>query len=102
MPANANPMDIAIATLLDKDLKSCVSTNARSACESTTPQLRQAFTQISQEGIQRQARLAGMMAQKGWYVPPQADQSTINTLMPQLQAATQGLGANAGVDTPVR
>jgi spore coat protein CotF len=96
LPTN-NPVDIAIAGFINKDLKQCVSTNAMSACECTTPELRQAFATISQEGIRRQERLATMMSQKGWYVAPPSDQATINTLMPQLQAATQGLGANAGV-----
>lgn len=93
-----NPMDIAIATLVNKDLKSCVMTCALSACECTSPELRQAFTQISQDGIRRQEQLARMMEQKGWYIPPHADQSTIETLMPQLQMATagiQGVGAGA-------
>lgn len=93
-----NPMDIAIATLVNKDLKSCVTTNALSACECTTPELRQAFSQISQDGIRRQEQLARMMEQKGWYIPPHADQSTMQTLMPQLQMATagiQGVGAGA-------
>lgn len=93
-----NPMDIAIATLVNKDLKSCVMTCALSACECTSPELRQAFTQISQDGIRRQEQLARMMEQKGWYIPPHADQSTIETLMPQLQMATagiQGVGVGA-------
>ncbi|HEY3364512.1 MAG TPA: spore coat protein [Symbiobacteriaceae bacterium] len=89
---NANPLDIAIATLIDKDLKSCASASALSACECSSPELRQAFVQVSQDAVRTQERLSHLMQTKGWYVPPRAEQSTISTLMPQLQAATQGLG----------
>lgn len=95
MNPNANPMDLAIAAYVDKDLKQCVSTTAMSACECSDPELRQTLAQISQDGIRRQAQLAQMLNQKGWYVPPRADQATFNTLMPQLQAATHGLSAIA-------
>lgn len=97
MPQNMpqNSMDIAIATSIDKDLKSCVASCAKSACECTTPELRQAFARISQEGIQRQERLANLMSTKGWYVAPRADHQTMQQLAPQLQAATQGIQAGA-------
>lgn len=91
--AIANPIDLAIAGFLNKDLKQCAATSAMSACECTTPELRQALAQICQENIRRQERLATLMSQKGWYVAPPADPATISTLMPQLQAATQGLAA---------
>lgn len=89
-----NPMDIAIATMLNADLKSCVTTCAKSATECTTPELRRAFAQISQDGIERQERLTNLMSQKGIYVAPRADQETINLLMPQLQAAIAGVNRN--------
>jgi spore coat protein CotF len=95
MPGNLNPMDIAIGTMIDKDLKSCVATNARSACECTSPQLRQEFTRISQEGIHRQERLSNLLMQKGAYVPARIDHQTIQQMMPQLQAAVQGINVTA-------
>lgn len=100
MPATLNPLDIAILTLIDKDLKSCASFAATSACECTTPQLRAALAQISQQAIVEQERLAMLASQKGVYVPPRADQTTIDTLMPQLQAAVQGLGGTAPMVAP--
>lgn len=93
--AETHSRDIAIATFLNKDLKACVTDCARSAVECTTPELRQAFSEIAQDGIDRQERLARLMHQKGWYVAPQAEQETINRLMPQLQAAVAGLGGVA-------
>jgi len=90
-------MDISVATMIDKDLKGCAASSAKSACECTTPELRQMFTAMAQDNIRRQAKLATMMSQKGWYVAPQVDQATVDMMMPQLQAATQGMGMNAGV-----
>lgn len=97
---NANPMDIAMAGLINNDLKHCVTSNALSACECTTPELRQMFASISQEGIRRQEKLSKLMSQKGWYVAPPADQTAMEMLMPQLQAATQGLGAAGAMAAP--
>lgn len=86
------PIDIAIATTVNDQLKASATSCAKAACESSASELRKAFTQISQESIQLQSQLSRMMASKGWYVPPPADQATINQLMPQLQAAMGGLG----------
>jgi spore coat protein CotF len=93
---NSNSLDIAIATMINKDLKGCSTSNALSACECSSPELRQTFAQISQDGIRRQERLSQLMSQKGWYVPPPADQQTHQMLAPQLQAATQGVGTAGG------
>lgn len=99
----ANPLDIAIGTSLNKDLKSSAAASALSACECTSPELRQTFMQISQESIRIQERLARLMHQKGWYVPPRVDQATVSNLIPQVQAAIQGLGGTLPhpAETPV-
>lgn len=97
--ANVNSLDIAIATMLNTDLKNCVASCAKSACECTTPEIRREFARISQEGIERQERLAVLMSQKGIYVAPRADHETVGLIMPQIQAAIAGLQGVAGVTT---
>lgn len=98
-------MDIAIATMINKDLKHCATSTALSACESTVPELRSTLAQISQQSIQRQAELAQMLNQKGIYVAPSADDATISVLAPQLRSAIAGIdttgagGAWAGPGT---
>jgi hypothetical protein len=89
-----NPIDVAIAAFVDKDLKGCASTAALGACECTDPQLRSALAEISQTAIARQAHLASLMMQKGYYVPAPADATTYNTVLPQLQAIAQGVVAS--------
>lgn len=94
-----NQTDLAIATLLNNELKSCAAMSAKSACECVTPEFRNALAAISQDAIRRQERLATIMAQKGWYVAPQADTSTLNMLVPQLQHATRGFDGALGGGT---
>jgi spore coat protein CotF len=96
-----NPLDIAIATAVNKDLKFCVTTCIKSAVEASTPELRQVFTQIATDGVRRQEQLVRMSESKGWYVAPPADQQMINQLAPQLQAAIRGIeGIGVGAGAP--
>lgn len=90
-----NNMDAVIATSLNNNLKSCVTSCAKSATEAVTPEIRRTFAEISQEGIRRQEALVRVMEEKGWYRAPFAEAETIRTLMPQLTTLTAGLDAAA-------
>lgn len=97
---HARAVEIAVATMINKDLKGCITATAKSACECVNPELRNALAQISQDGIRRQRELAKLMERKGYYVPLTADQAALIHLMPQLQAATAGIHAGGGAFTP--
>lgn len=78
-------MDQIVATTCNDSLKACATGFATSAVEASTPQVRQAFVQMSQAAIQRQEQLATMMEQKGWYTPVPAHQQDVQQLLPELQ-----------------
>lgn len=82
-------MDQIVATTCNDSLKLCAKGFAASAVEASTPQVRQAFVQMSQAAIQRQEELAKMMEQKGWYTPVPAHQQDVQQLLPELQSLTQ-------------
>ncbi|HWI60457.1 MAG TPA: spore coat protein [Symbiobacteriaceae bacterium] len=84
--------DIAAATTVNNLLKQCATSTALSACECSSPDLRSTFAEISQTAIRRQEQLSALMMQRGWYVPPVADEATVNALRPQLEIA---MGATA-------
>lgn len=78
-------VDAILATKLNDDLKACASGFARSATETTIPELRQAFAEASQRAIQKQQQLFLLMEKKGWYTPPAARDEDIEQVLPQLQ-----------------
>lgn len=82
--------DAAIATQINSGIKQCITDCARSASEASNPNLRATFAQISQDGIRRQAELAHLMQQKGWYTAPPLNPANIQRIMPQIQAIIQG------------
>lgn len=82
-------MDQIVATSCNDSLKLCAKGFASSAVEASTPQVRQAFIQMSQTAIERQEQLAKMMEQKGWYTPVPAHQQDVQQLLPELQAMVQ-------------
>src|SRR5690554_4399129 len=79
-------MDPIIATKVNDGLKCCASGFALSATEASTPQLRNAFLQASQNAIRRQEELSKIMESRGWYRPPAAHPEDIQAILPQLQA----------------
>lgn len=81
-------MDAVIATNVNTSLKACAAGFARSATECSSPQIRNLMAKASQDAIRRQEQLTALMEQRGWYVPPYADQEDIEDIMPQLQALT--------------
>lgn len=82
-------MDQIVATSCNDGLKACGKGFASSALEASTPQVREAFVQMSQAAIHRQGELAKLMEQKGWYTPVPAHQQDVQQLLPQLQAMVQ-------------
>lgn len=79
-------VDAILATKLNDDLKFCASGFARSATETTIPQLRNAFAEASQKAILSQQQLYTLMEKKGWYRPAAARDEDIQQVLPQLQA----------------
>lgn len=92
--------DQAIATQVNDGLKHCVISCAQSATEASNPSVRQALSDISADGIRRQAKLVQLMETKGWYVPTHANPSDIEQLKPQLQAVAQPQQAKPQGVTP--
>lgn len=82
-------MDQLIATKCNNSLKACAKGFAGSATEASTPQVRQAFMQMSQKAIQMQEELSKMMEQKGWYTPVPAHQEDVQKVLPELKNLTQ-------------
>lgn len=82
-------MDQIFATSCNDHLKQCAKGFASSALEASTPEVRQAFMQMSQAAVERQGQLAKMMQQKGWYTPVAAHEQDIQQLLPELQAIVQ-------------
>lgn len=78
-------VDAILATKLNDDLKTCASGFARSATETTNPELRRAFAEASQKAIQSQEQLFRLMEKKGWYTAPAARDEDIQQVLPQLQ-----------------
>lgn len=82
-------MDPIVATTCNDGLKTCAKGFAASAVEASTPQVRQAFVQMSQAAIDRQEQLSKMMEQKGWYTPVPAHQQDVQQVLPELQGTIQ-------------
>lgn len=79
-------IDAIIATKVNDGLKFCAGGFARSATETTIPQLRNAFAEASQNAIMSQQQLFTIMEKKGWYRPAVARDEDIQQALPQLQA----------------
>lgn len=82
-------MDPIVATTCNDGLKTCAKGFAASAVEASTPQVRQAFVQMSQAAIDRQEQLSKMMEQKGWYTPVSARREDVQQVVNELQQLTQ-------------
>lgn len=79
-------VDAIIATKVNDGLKFCAAGFARSATETTIPQLRNAFAEASRKAIMSQEKLYTLMEARGWYRPPAARSEDIQQTLPQLQA----------------
>ncbi len=87
-------MDQIVATSCNDALKQCAKGFAASALEASTPQVRQAFVQMSQAAIERQEQLTKLMEQRGWYTPVPAHQQDVQRILPELEGMVH---APAGV-----
>lgn len=92
---DAETMDLVVATQVNDRLKHCAVSFAKSATECSNTEIRQTFVDLCQDAIRRQAALAKLMEERGWYVPPAADREALQTLMPQLTPLAQGIAAGA-------
>lgn len=82
-------MDAFIAAACNDALKLCATGFIGSAVEASTPEVRQAFLQMSQAAIERQAQLSQLMEQKGWYTPVPARREDVQQVVNELQQLTQ-------------
>jgi len=78
-------MDKIVATACNDALKACAKGFAGSAVEASTPEVRQAFLEMSQTAVRRQEQLTKLMEQRGWYTPVPARQQDVQRLLPELQ-----------------
>lgn len=78
-------MDQIVATSCNDSLKQCAKGFAASAVEAATPEVRQAFAEMSQAAIERQQQLFALMEQRGWYTPVPSHPEDVQQLLPELQ-----------------
>ncbi len=81
--------DRAIANDILGGSKFMAEAYAKSALDSSSPQLRQAFASIYMDNLAHNERIFRLMQQRGWYSVEQADQQQINQLQSKFSMSGQ-------------